>query len=520
MERSASTPDTLDPPDRRVRLVVAACALLQLVVGLIAIRQYGYFRDELYYLACTRHLAFGYVDQPPLSIALLRVVRLFSGDSLVGLRVVPLLAGVAIIVLTGRLVVRLGGGPRAAALACLAVVGAPVQLAFHHRYSMNALDGVFWLATALLLARAAPSRRAAAWAWLGVVLGLGLENKLSVLWLGAGVAVALVLFDRPALRTRGPYVAAAIAAALFLPHLVWQVQSGFPTVEFMRNALQLKYRERSFFGFLTEVVLVMNPATLPIWAVGLVAPFVTRPRGTARILACVALTAFVIVAATRSGKAEYLAAVIPIPLALGACAVERWSTTRARTAGVALLGVGIAGLAVLVAPFAVPVLPVERFVAYQNALGLKPSSSEKKELAELPQGYADMFGWTELADVVADAASRLSPAERERAVIWTVSGGYGSAAALEIFGRERDLPPVISGHNNYWLWGPGRYDGSVAIVVGGRREQVAPYFESLEQTGVVECGRCMPYENHKPVYIARGLRAPVATMWAEEKSFE
>ncbi|WP_437929306.1 glycosyltransferase family 39 protein [Sorangium sp. So ce291] len=513
MERSTLT------RDRRVQLVVVACAVLQLAVGLFTIRQYGYFRDELYYLACTRHLAFGYVDQPPLSIALLRLVRVFGGDSLVGLRVVPLLAGVAVIALTGRLVVRLGGGALAAALACFAVVGAPVLLAFHHRYSMNALDGVFWLAAALLLARAVESRRLGAWAWLGVVLGLGLENKLSVLWLGAGVALALVLFDRPALRTRGPYVAAAIAAALFLPHLVWQVVNGLPTVEFMRNALQLKYRERSFLGFLAEVVLVMNPAALPIWAVGLTAPFVTRPRGTARILACVALTAFAIVAATRSGKAEYLAAVIPIPLALGACAIERWSTTPVRTAGVALLGAGIVGMAILVAPFAVPVLPVERFIAYQRALGMTPSSSEKKELAELPQGYADMFGWTELVDVVADAVPHLSPAERERAVIWTVSGGYGSAAALEILGRERGLPPVISGHNNYWLWGPGRYDGSVAIVVGGRREQIAPYFESLEQTGVVECGLCMPYENHKPVYIARGLRAPLARVWAEEKSF-
>lgn len=509
-----------EAPDRRLQLVVAACALAKLALEVSAIRQYGYFRDELYYIACSRHLAFGYVDHPPLSIALLRAARAIGGDSLVTIRLVAVLAGVAVVVLTGRLVAQLGGGTRAAALACLSVAGAPVVLGFHHRYSMNALDGVFWLAAALLFPRAVESRRTAAWAWLGVVLGLGLENKLSVLWLGAGLALALVLFARPALRTPGPYVAAAIAAALFLPYVAWQAENGFPTLEFMRNALAHKYKGRSLLGFVAEVALIMNVATLPIWATGLIAPFFTRPRGAARLLSCVALTAFAIVAATRSGKAEYLAAGIPIPLALGACVLERWSTTRARAAAAGLLGAGVGAVGAVCAPFAVPVLPVDRFLAYQRALGVEPSTTENKELGKLPQAYADMFGWPELVDVVADAAARLSPAERSRAVIWTLTGGYGPAAALETLGRGRDLPPVISGHNSYWLWGPGRYDGSIAILVGGRLDRIAPRFESITQTGVVECGLCMPQENHKPVYIARGLRASVAQEWAEERSFE
>src|SRR5262249_10257967 len=160
--------------------------LLKLAVHLTALPGYGYFRDELYYLACSERLAWGYVDHPPLSVALLKIVRLVLGDSLWALRVVPAIAGALFVFLAGGMVRSLGGGGRAAAIACAAVLGAPVLWGMDHYWSMNSLDQLFWAGAVLLFARAFGAPSARAWAALGVVLGLGLLNKASLLWLGAG----------------------------------------------------------------------------------------------------------------------------------------------------------------------------------------------------------------------------------------------------------------------------------------------------------------------------------------------
>ncbi|RPJ74804.1 MAG: phospholipid carrier-dependent glycosyltransferase, partial [Acidobacteria bacterium] len=211
-------------------------AALKLLLHALAITNYGYFRDELYYLACSRHLAWGYVDQPPFSIAVLAGVGALLGHSLPALRLLPALSGAATILLVGLIVRELGGGRFAQALACLCALLAPVWLAIDHFYSMNAFDTFFWSLAAWLLLRALDDDRLGWWAALGVVLGFGLLNKTSVLWFGGGLAVGLIVTPFRRLIARpGPWAAAAIALLLFAPHLVWQWQNGWPTLEFMRN---------------------------------------------------------------------------------------------------------------------------------------------------------------------------------------------------------------------------------------------------------------------------------------------
>jgi hypothetical protein len=491
---------------RRAALGLAA---VKLAIHVAFLTPYGWFRDELYYVACSKHLAFGYVDQPPLSIALLRVWRAVFGDSLAAMRLAPALAGAATVYLAGTIAIELGGGVLAVMLAGLCLLSAPLLLGSNHLYSMNSFDVLLWTLAALVLVRALRREQLRDWVLLGVVLGLGLLNKISVLWLGAGLAVALVATPaRRHLGRPGPWIATAIALALFAPHLVWQVQNGFPTLEFMHNAMTQKYVRDSPLAFVLQAVMLMNPIALLVWLPGVV-------RGG--VLGLTFLAVGLLLALART-KAEYLAPAFPMVLAAGGVAWQRLlHGKRYQWIVAGALAIAILGFGAVAAPFALPVLSEEGFVAYESALGQKPKSAEKKELNDLPQHYADMHGWPELAALVDDAVATLSPDERRGAVTW-IWGNYGEAAAIERFAH--DPPHVACGHNNYWLWGPGHGDGRAVVVVGGRRERIAPLFRELVQTGTFECRPCMPYENHKAIWVGRGLVRPLSDLWPEEKSYE
>jgi 4-amino-4-deoxy-L-arabinose transferase-like glycosyltransferase len=521
--------------------LLAALAAAMLALQLAVIGEYGWFRDELYYLASTDHLGWGYVDHPPLSIALLAVVRALFGDSLVAVRIVPALAGAATVLVTGAIARRLGGGRFAQGLAALCAVASPLFLALFHYYSMNALDLLIWSAAAWLLLRAlegdaggAPTAGGSAgtgrWVALGAVLGLGLLNKISVLWLGAGVAVGLLVTPyRRLLRRPGPYLAAAIAGLIFLPHVVWQVRHGWPTLEFMHNATTLKMSEDSPLGFLVDSVLSMNPFAAPVWLAGLTFGLFARGRGGAgsaagapdlrgRVLAVIYLTVLALLLAAGRGRASYLAPAYPMLLALGGVSVERFSAAAGRrwlrlaVAAVVALG----GLLLL--PFGVPVLPVETFVRYQAALGVEPGTDERKETGALPQQYADMHGWEQMVDLVAEACGRLSPDEKRRARVF--GQNYGEAGAVDVLGRPLGLPPAISGHNSYWLWGPDAGEWDVLIIIGGDPEDNARYFEDVEIVGRTESRWSMPYERGLAVTIARRPTVSIEEAWPRLKHYD
>jgi hypothetical protein len=506
-----------DDSSSRVRRVALGAALAVALLHASALTHYGYFRDELYYLACAQHLAFGYVDHPPFSIAVLSAVRAVLGTSLVSVRLVPLLANAATLVITGELVLAERGGIFAAAVACTATALAPVFLAFGHFYSMNSLDGVFWSLSAWLFLRTLDAPTTQNWCLLGALLGLGLENKASILWFGAGLAIALLSCRRDLLRTRGPWMAVAIAGLVFAPNVVWEIKNGWPTVEFAKNAMEGKYQTHTVFGFFAGVADVLSPASLPLFFVGALAPFSTRALRSCRPLACIVLTTTLILSVSKSAKSEYLAAAFPLAFATAGVALEGWLRRWPRARWGLLLPV--IGRAAMSVPFVVPILPVDRFIAYEAALGAKPTSSEKKDMGPLPQLYADMFGWPALADAVAEAAATLTPEERAHAGVLSRTG-YGAAAAIELLGPSRGLPHGLSGHNNFYLWGPREADGRAMIVMGGERSWVEERFASVVDVTTYDCPLSMPYERHKTIFVARGMKQPLAEFWEDRRHFE
>ena len=492
--------------------IVGAIAFAQLALLGLAFTQYGYFRDELYYLASTDHLSWGYVEHPPLSIAVLALVRAALGDSLPALRLVPALAGAATVLLTGSIARRLGGGRYAQGLAALAAALAPTFLGTFHYYSMNALDLLLWTAAIRVLIDALESGSAGRWAGLGVILGLGLLNKISMAWLGGGLFAGLLLTrHRRHLATPGPWLAGGIAGAMFLPHVIWQVRHGWPTLEFMHNATAHKMVAVTPLAFVLNQLLDMGPGNAIVWLGGLLFALLSPAGSRFRILAWIYLAVALLLLLGGRSRSSYLAVAYPMLLALGGVAYERWSARR----GLGWLKPALPALAIasgLVAlPMALPLLPVETFIRYQRALGLAPKTEEHLEVGPLPQQYADMFGWEEMTALVAKACERLTPEERRRARVF--GQNYGEAGAVDVLGRKYGLPRAASGHNSYWLWGPGDWDGSVLVIIGGDPADNAGIFEQIEIVGRTESRYAMPYERGLNVSIARGLKRPVAEVW-------
>ncbi len=495
-------------------LLLALLPLAKLAIHLATFPGYGYFRDEFYYLACSRHLDFGYVDHPPLSILLLWLVRSLLGESLLALRLLPALAGAATVLLVGLMARDLGGGRRAQALAMTAAIAAPYYLAIVHFYSMNAFDVLFWALAAWVLIRLCRGDGFRWWVLLGIVLGLGLQNKISVLWLGFGLAVGLVATDRRRwLLTPGPWVAAGLAALLFLPHVLWQIAWDWPTAEFIANATSNKMAGKGVAQFLWEQVRLMNPMTLPVWLAGLGLLLFGQRGKPFRMLGWIFLAVLALLALSGTSRAGYLAPAYTWLLAAGGVAIAGWLQSRwALGAALALLVVSGA----VMAPLALPVLPVPAYIEYSQALGIQPRTEERKELAELPQFYADMHGWEQIADTVRQAYRTLEPPEREQAVV--LAPNYGVAGALELLAPE--LPAVVSAHNSYWLWGPRGKSGEVMIVVGSSREELEEHFAEVELAGRTDCGYCMPYENDNPVWIGRRPFRPLTEVWPRIKHYD
>ncbi len=290
---------------------------------------------------------------------------------------------------------------------------------------------------------------------------------------------------------------------------------GWPTVEFIRNATGEKMVEVAPLDFVKGQLGMLSPGVVPLWLSGLFFLLLARDGKRYRLLGWAYLAVFALLMASGSSRSGYLGPAYTWLLAAGAVAWEGWLRRRwLRGAAVGLVVVSGAASA----PFSLPVLPVESYIVYAQALGVAPSTEERKELAELPQHYADMFGWQELVTEVATAYASLSEAERDEVGIFTYN--YGNSGAIDCLGRERGLPPSISGHNNYWLWGPRGHSGEVMIVVGSSRESLGRRFAEVERVGTVTCRFCMPYENDKPVWIARGLRQPLAEIWGELKHYD
>jgi hypothetical protein len=509
------TPKSFDP--RGSLAVVLYLSAAKLVLHLLTNGQYGYFRDELYYLACGEHLDWGYVDQAPLIAVVARAGRAALGDSLFAIRFLPAVAGAATVLFTGLLARELGGGRFAAALGCLALIVAPSYLAGNTILTMNAFEPLVWVACAYLVVRIFKTGDARLWLPFGVVAGLGLMNKHSTLTFGFAVVAGLLLTrERRQFLGVWLWLGGAVALLIFLPNIIWQVAHGWPTVEVLRNADKNQNVAFSLAEFVKGQVLFMHPLAFPVWAAGLYFYLFTKAGRQFRALGVAYVVLFALMVVFRA-KVYYLVPFYPVLLAAGGVQFEAW-LARLGWAWVkpAAAGLLLAGGA-LTAPLALPVLPVETFIRYQRALGVEPPRMEKLRLGELPQHYADMFGWEEMTRTVAGVYNSLPPEERARCAVF--ARNYGEAGAIDFFGARYGLPKAIGKHQNYFLWGPREYTGECVITVGERERDVGKSFDQVELAATFTHPYVLPHENNLPVFVCRRPKRPLREIWPEVKCY-
>ena len=351
----------------------------------------------------------------------------------------------------------------------------------------------------------------------GVVAGIGLEDKYSIAIFCFGIVVGLVITEhRRFILDKWLWIGGGAALVIFLPNLIWNVQHHWPFAELMHNIKTTgKDVELSPLEFFKQQVLLAQPFTAPIWLSGLGALFFWKPLKPYRFLGwcyVVTFTMFVVL----KGKNYYMAPIYPMMYAAGAVVV---------TAGIdhirqgwlkPAIAVLLIAVGVWLAPIVIPAFPPDRMITYLDNLPFKvPRTEHSHEGAALPQHYADQFGWEEIVAEVNEAWNRIPREERSGCAIFAQD--YGQAGAIDFFGRKYGLPPALSGHQNYYLWGPYGYAGNCMIVLDDKKEKLESLFESVEFVGRSRKNE-FALEREVPVFICKRLRVgSLAELWPKVK---
>jgi hypothetical protein len=504
-------------PARAGIALLLSLALAKLLIQFAGIDHYGFFRDELYYMACGEHLAWGYIDQPPLIALIAWFSRHAFGNSMFAVRLLPALAGAAVVFLTGWIAHELGGGLFAQFLAAVAMLFAPAYLAFDSFLSMNAFEPLFWVVCAWIVIRIVKGAPSKLWLVFGAIAGLGLENKHTMLVFGFALVAGLMISGNGRLfRSKWIWIGGIIAIAIFLPNLIWEARNSWPQILVVRNAQEFKNVEIGPLRFLADQILFLQPIELPVWVAGLVWFFAAPEGKRFRFLGWAYFVVMIILIGLH-GKSYYALPIYPILMASGGVALESlfFRVQRRRWLASAYCAlIVIAGLITL--PFGVPLLPVNTFIRYSEILpyarGVK---TERDPTVALPQLYGDMFGWDNMASTVARVYQGLPPQERSECAI--LAGNYGEAGAIDYYGPALGLPKAISGHNNYFLWGPRNYSGECVIVFGENADRYVQLFGEAELVATITDQHAMPSEQGVHVYICRKPSAPLSILWPNFK---
>ena len=490
---------------------VLIVAFISLLAHVLVGNNYGYFRDELYVLAMSQHPAFGYVDVPPLVPWITALPRLLTGNALWAIHVISALVCAATIILTGLMARLLGGTRWVQGLAALASATALVLLATGSTYTYDVFDTFWWTLAATILIALLRDERPQRWLWFGLVVGLGLLTKETILFWGFALIVGLLLTrQRRLLFTRWTVFGGLIAFALVSPFLLWNAFNGWASLQYWAGYSHNQLAGGSPLTFLINQILGMNPLSVLLWVAGLWY-FFSKRGARYRVFGWAYLMLFVLFMAL-GGKTYFLAPAYPPLFAGGAVLVGTWRVRWRRWVAVYPVLLVICGVGL--SPAVMPVLPPS---VYLQVYGTS-SSAGAGDSYGLPQSLADRFGWQQQVALIAQVYHSLPPDEQRVACIFT--SNYGEAAALVQFGGRYHLPEPISGHNAFYLWGPQGCSGQVVITINIAPQDAARGFSSVTLAARTSCAACVDFENQAPILILRQPTEPFAVMWAQSKHYD
>jgi Dolichyl-phosphate-mannose-protein mannosyltransferase len=459
-ESSAAPPHSRATSPDRLPALVWVIAAAFVAIELAVSGRYGFMQDELYFIEAGRHLAFGYVDQPPLMPLLDKTTGIF-GVNPTAIRIIPAFAGGAVVLTAARFAALFGAGRFGRVLAALATACAPVMIAAMHVGNTTPIELLAWSVTLLCVTTALLRGRPRWWLGAGLAAGIGLEdnNLLVLLVIGLAVGIAATQY-RGVLRTRWPWLGAAIAAVIWSPNLIWQATHGWPQFA-MASALHLENTTAAdYAGGLPAQLLYVGLLTFPLLIAGVIKLWRTPEL---RFIAIVVTIVFAYVLAWIPGRAYYTDGLAPAVLAAGALAAQEWIARARRPAlrRAILIAAPLLGIAVIL-PFELPLVPI-------TAVHTLPASAQQSS------DLGDTVGFGQLAHLVSAQDSALVRAGEPPTSIFT--GYYAEAGAVQVLGNPAHLPPVLSGQNAYWMWGPGHASDRTVLVVDAL-STLKPYFAS------------------------------------------
>lgn len=520
--------------------LLAYLALADFAVHMLFAANYGYFRDELYYIVSgTQHLSLGYVDFPPFIAYVVALVNLVSHDSLVSIQGVPALVEALLVFVAGMIARELGGGRKAQLLAATSTFVALVFLADGSLFSPDSFDQLWWSLLAYLTIRIVKRREPKLWIPVGLVVGIGLLTKLTLFFFVGTLLISFLVIpsNRKYLRSKWIAVGGLISFAFVLPMIYWNLANGWPMIHFY-----LEFKGDLGGGgpvnFFTSQLGELNYLNIPILVAGLY--FYLRSNVGSELralgLSYIILYAFMTVV---NLKPYYLFPIYPMLFAGGALLIERSSISRKgvfRWFGSRPYIACLVIVAILLAPLVMPILSPSSVVSvYGAAAGETSCISCGAETGPLPQPLGDRLGWNTMVATLAQLYGNLSSFERSQACIFTTD--YGQASAVNLLGRSLGLPEAISGHNNYYVWGPGTCTGQVIITVGPSLSYFEGSFANFQKNYVnatlrqgfanvtlltiIKCEYCMNNENNLPVYLCTSPTfTSIASLWPSVRHYD
>lgn len=466
--------------------------------------RYGYHRDELYFLACGQHLAWGYPDQPPLVPLIARLMSDIAPGSLVVLRLPSAVASFALVMLSGLLARELGAGRAAQVLAAIGVATAPLVIGAGHLLSTTTIDLPFWALFCLVVARTLRTGNDRLWIVAGLVAGLGLFGSdllaAGIFALAVGLAVA---GPRRPFRTGWLYLGGVIAGLLWLPYLIWQASHGWPELSVASGiANGASGTSAPRWQLIPEQIALLGPFLTVISFNGLLRLLREASLRWCRALG-VAYLVLIVVFLVSGGKPYYLAGMVPLLAGAGAQPAMNWLRSGRLTARRAL--VGLAALFVLVSlPVTLPLVPA--------------GDLHHTQIVKLNYDAGETLAWPTFVREIAAVNDALPAAARHKAIV--LASNYGEAGAVDHYGPAVGLPAAYSGHMSYYYWGPPPAAATVAIAVGFGRGSLAPYCGSLRLATYLNNHLDVnDDEQGAPVWVCQGLRSPWSVIWPRFRDF-
>ena len=477
-----------------------ALSVAVLVVHLLTSGRYGFHRDELTTLDDATHLAWGYVAYPPVTPFFGSISLELFGTSLIGFRFFAAVSVSVAVVFTGLMARELGGKTGAQALAAAAVI--PFALAAGSLMQYVAFDYLAWVACSYFFVLLCKSRDPRWWLAIGGCIGFGMLTKYSMLVCALAIVAGVIFTDlRAHLQSKWLWFGVAASLLIFLPNLIWQIQNDFVSLDFLRHIHERDVHIGRTKDFLPDQ-LKLTLFTFPLAILGLCFYFASKTGRHFRaigFLYMIPLISFLV----GKGRGYYLAPAYPALYAGGAVfGAEMIGRLRSVwRSSLQLLAWASVGTTIFFAvAYFVPVAPVD--------------SAWARRAFNVNDDFREELGWPELVEKVAEIRDSLGPLDRSRLGILT--GNYGEAGAVNLYGKDYGLPEAICGTNSFWVRGYGDRPPGTLIVMGFSQEFGQRYFESCQLVGRVTNKYGVANEettDHPDILLCRNLRESWPDFW-------